>query len=238
VTYGNKANTIMGSSALCENYEDYQLLTSDKLFSLQNLIANTVANLVEFRDNSTGRHVNRTPRYLLALVEQLREENVYAEELYSWDMDIMAPSAQLHDVGKISISDMILKKPGKLTPEEFEIMKTHTQKGVEAIDRMERFGNFSDFLEHAKTIAGTHHEKWDGSGYPRGLMGQNIPLEGRIMAIADVYEALISVRPYKDAYTAEESAKIIIEGSGTHFDPAIIAVFRKLTSAFAVISKH
>jgi len=235
---GNNATAIMGNNALYESYIAYQPSMADKLFGLQNVIASTVADLVEFRDNSTGWHVSRTPRYLQALVEQLREEGVYLEELLSWNMEVILPSAQLHDVGKISISDTILKKPGKLTPEEFEIMKTHAQRGVEAIDRMKRFGIFADFLGHAKTIAGTHHEKWDGSGYPRGLMGNNIPLEGRIMAIADVYEALISVRPYKEAFPAEEAARIIIEGSGTHFDPAIVAVFRKITAVFAAISKY
>jgi putative two-component system response regulator len=140
-------------------------------------------------------------------------------------------------LGKISISDEILNKPGKLTPEEFAIMKTHVEKGVEAIEKMERYGHFADFLKLAKEFAATHHEKWDGSGYPRGLKGQDIPLEGRIMAIVDVYDALISARPYKKAFSAEESARIIIEGSGIHFDPMLVNVFKKITDKFAAIAK-
>ncbi|MCL1809193.1 MAG: HD domain-containing protein [Clostridiales bacterium] len=209
----------------------------DAELGLQNAIANTVADLVEFRDNSTGWHVSRTQKYLKTLVGQMHEDGVYSDEVLSWDMDAILPSAQFHDVGKISISDAILNKPGKLAPEEFEIMKTHVQRGVEAIEKMERFGYFMEFLEHAKTIAGTHHEKWDGSGYPRGLSGLGIPLLGRLMAVVDVYDALTSVRPYKKAFSAEESAQIIINGAGTHFDPAIICVFRKLIDEFAAIAK-
>jgi putative two-component system response regulator len=211
---------------------------TQQVFGLQNAIISTVADLLESRDNSTGSHVFRTQKYLQELVEKLLEDGAYAEELLSWNMDIMLPSAQLHDVGKISISDTILNKPGRLTPEEFEIMKTHAEKGVEAIERMEKFGYFANYLKCAKAFAGTHHEKWDGSGYPRGLMRQNIPLEGRIMAIVDVYDALISTRPYKKAFSAEESARIIIEGAGNHFDPVIIGVFKKLTNEFAYIAKE
>jgi putative two-component system response regulator len=151
-------------------------------------------------------------------------------------MDIALPSAQLHDLGKISISETILNKPGKLTYEVFAIMKTHPQRGVDAIEKMERFGYFADFLKCAKTFAGTHHEKWDGSGYPRGLKGRDIPLEGRIMAIADVYDALISVRSYKEAFPADKAVRIMLEGDGTHFDPTLIEIFKKLTDEFAAIA--
>ncbi|MCL1983196.1 MAG: HD domain-containing protein [Clostridiales bacterium] len=210
--------------------------TTPQVVGFQNVIACTVADLLESRDNSTGWHVSRTQKYLKALVSQLYEDDVYSEEILSWNMDAVLPSAQLHDVGKISISDAILNKPGKLAPEEFEIMKTHVQRGVEAIEKMERFGYFTDFLECAKTIVVAHHEKWDGSGYPFGLSGLKIPLLGRLMAVVDVYDALTSVRPYKAAFSAEESAKIIIDGAGTHFDPAIIGVFVKLIDEFAAIS--
>ena len=211
---------------------------TQQVVSLQNAIISTVADLVEFRDNSTGCHVNRTQKYLQALVEQLIKDGVYADELILWNMDIILPSAQLHDLGKISISDTILNKPGRLTEEEFSIMKTHTKRGVEAIERMERFGYFADFLKYAKSFAEAHHEKWDGSGYPYGLNGLNIPLEGRIMAIADVYDALISARPYKKAFPTEEAVRIIVEGDGTHFDPALIKIFKKLSGEFAAISKN
>ena len=208
-----------------------------QVFGLQNAIIATVADLVEFRDNTTGLHVNRTQKYLEAIIVKLIEDGVYKEEMLTWDLDIIVPSAQLHDVGKISISDTILNKPGRLTYEEQKIMQTHVQKGVEAIEKMERYGYFVDFLGHAKIIAGTHHEKWDGSGYPQGLKGRDIPLAGRIMAIADVYDALITVRPYKEAYSKEKSAKIIIEGAGTHFDPILIKTFEKLSDKFASIAE-
>jgi len=209
---------------------------SQQIFGLQNAIVSTVADLVEFRDDSTGGHIIRTQKYMQALVDQLIKDGVYADKLKLWNMDFILPAAPLHDVGKISISDTILNKPAKLLADEFEIMKTHVKKGVEAIERMERFGFLADFLEYAKAFAGTHHEKWDGSGYPRGLKGQEIPLEGRIMAIADVYDALISERPYKKAFSKEEAERIIIEGSNSHFDPAIVEVFKKLADDFAAIA--
>ena len=150
-------------------------------------------------------------------------------------MDFFLPSAQLHDVGKIAITDLILNKPGKLTPEEFEIMKTHVTVGVAAIEKIMQNAEEHAFLNHAVLIAGTHHEKWDGSGYPKGLKGRNIPLEGRLMAIADVYDALITVRPYKKAFTHEEACKIIEEGAGTHFDPSLVEVFKRVKDDFKMV---
>ena len=207
-----------------------------QVFDLQNAIINNMAELVEFRDVITGQHISRTQKYLIKLMEQLIKDGVYTDELLVWDMNIIALSSQLHDVGKIAISDTILNKSGYLTEEEREIMKTHTQKGVEVIEKIETSTDNSDFLEYAKTFAGTHHEKWDGSGYPCGLSGMNIPLEGRIMAIADVYDALISERPYKRSFSADESAEIIINGSGTHFDPALVNAFNKVKEEFANIA--
>ncbi len=228
--------------AKLQDYSDNLLKMVNKktqqVFGLQNAIISTVAEMLEFRDNETGWHVHRTQFYMKMLIERMIENDIYAEELLTWDLDIVLPASQLHDIGKIAISDTILNKPGKLTAEEFEIMKTHTTKGVEAIERMEAFGYFGDFLEYAKTIAGTHHEKWDGSGYPYGLKGNDIPLEGRIMAIADVYDALMTNRIYKKAYPAEKSNAIIIEGAGVHFDPAIVGAFKQLTAEFEQISKE
>jgi len=212
---------------------------TQQVIELQNSIISAVADLVEFRDDLTGSHVSRTQKYMQMLVEQLIKENVYSDEVLSWEnMDSLMISAQLHDVGKLSINDAILKKPGKLTPDEFEIMKTHVEKGVEVITKMERQKGTHNFMKYAVTIAGTHHEKWDGSGYPRGLMKYDIPLEGRIMAIADVYDALISARAYKKPFTADESARIIIEGSGTHFDPALVGIFNKLSGEFACVANE
>jgi len=207
-----------------------------QVFDLQNAIISNMAEIVEFRDVITGQHISRTQKYLKKLVEQLIKDGVYEDELLVWDMNEILLSSQLHDVGKIAISDTILNKAGNLTEEEREIMKTHTQKGVEVIEKIETSTDNSDFLEYAKTFAKTHHEKWDGSGYPCGLSGMNIPLEGRIMAIADVYDALISERPYKRPFSADESAEIIINGSGTHFDPALVNTFNKVKDEFAAIA--
>ncbi|MDR3278333.1 MAG: response regulator [Oscillospiraceae bacterium] len=208
---------------------------TQEVFDLQNAVLSTVADLVEFRDDVTGGHVSRTQRYLKMLLDEMIRENVYSDEISQWDMNHLLPSAQLHDVGKIAISDLILNKPGKLTAAEFEIMKTHAIVGVEAIKRIQSNAAGQIFLHHAKLIAGTHHEKWDGSGYPLGLHGAGIPLEGRLMAIADVYDALVSPRPYKAPFPAEEARRIIEEGSGAHFDPILVKVFANVADDFAGI---
>ena len=174
----------------------------------------------------------RTQRYLQALTDALVREGIYKEAVSEWDIGFFLLSAQLHDVGKIAISDLILNKPDKLTPEEFDIMKDHVAVGVDAIERIMDNTEEHAFLDHALRIAGTHHEKWDGTGYPIGLKGNNIPLEGRLMAIADVYDALISERPYKKAFTHEETCRIIEEGAGKHFDPVLVEVFRKIEDQF------
>jgi putative two-component system response regulator len=151
---------------------------------------------------------------------------VYGREVAGWDIKLLLQSSQLHDVGKIAISDRILQKPGKLDREEFEEMKKHAAFGVRIIDKIEASASgISDFLQYAKIFAGTHHEKWDGTGYPHGLAGEAIPLQGRIMALADVYDALVSERPYKKAFTHAEAVRIIQDGKGTQFDPALTEVF-------------
>jgi len=215
-----------------ENLEQKVNNKTKEVFNLQNAVLSTVADLVEFRDKLTGGHVTRTKLYLKALMEELIREGHYAEEISDWDMDFFLPSAQLHDVGKIAITDLILNKPGKLDPEEFEIMKTHVTVGVDAITKIMQNTDEHAFLKHAVHIAGAHHEKWDGSGYPLGLKGDKIPLEGRLMAIADVYDALISTRPYKKSFTHEEACKIIEDGSGTYFDPVLIEVFKNAKDEF------
>ena len=206
---------------------------TQEVFNLQYAVLSTVADLVEFRDKTTGGHITRTERYLKALIDELIRNDYYKEEISGWNMDFFLHSALLHDVGKIAISDLILNKPGKLTPEEFEIMKTHVTVGVDAIEKIMQNTAEHAFLRHALYFAGTHHEKWDGTGYPVGLKGENIPLEGRLMAIADVYDALISNRPYKAALTHEEASEIIIKGSGTHFDPVLVDIFRATSDEFA-----
>ena len=210
---------------------------SEEVLDLQNAVFAVVADLVEFRDNPTGRHIVRTQRYLEALVDKLIQNSVYKEKISDWNIGFFIQSAQLHDVGKIAISDLILKKPDKLTPEEFEIMKTHVAEGVNVIERILTCTEKHPFLDHALLICGTHHEKWDGSGYPIGLKGNNIPLEGRLMAIVDVYDALVSSRPYKRPFTHEEACRIIEDSAGSHFDPVLVEVFRDVEKKFACITQ-
>jgi putative two-component system response regulator len=163
----------------------------------------------------------------------LQELGLYREQTQDWDIELMLQSSQLHDVGKIAIADSILNKPGRLTPEEFEEIKRHSAIGVQIIERIEANTSESEFLKYAKVFAGTHQEKWDGTGYPMGLAGEDIPLQGRLMAIADVYDALVSDRPYKKAFTHEEAVRIILEGKGTHFDPVLVDVFEQVADQFA-----
>ncbi|MCL2825790.1 MAG: HD domain-containing protein [Eggerthellaceae bacterium] len=203
---------------------------------LQNAILYIVADIVESRDDMTGSHMDRTQVYLKCLIDALRETSTYSNEVAPWNMDLLLPSSQLHDLGKIAISDAILNKPGKLTHKEYEVMKTHSQIGVDAICRMESVINDSSFLEYAKTFAGTHHERWDGKGYPNGISGEDIPLEGRLLAIVDVYDALVSARPYKKPFSAKRAQKIITDGRGTRFDPLLIDVFETVSDQFAAIA--
>jgi putative two-component system response regulator len=209
-----------------------------QVVELQNSILSTVTEMVEFRDDVTGGHIERTQLYLKLLVDKLLSERIYQEEVSAWNLEFLIPSAQLHDVGKIAISDAILNKPGKLSPEEFEIMKNHASIGEKAIEGIMKTTSENDFLRHAKLFAGTHHEKWDGSGYPRGLKNTIIPLQGRLMAIADVYDALIAARPYKKPLSTQEAERIILEGREKHFDPVLVDLFRELAPQFALIARH
>jgi putative two-component system response regulator len=209
-----------------------------QVVELQNSILNTVTEMVEFRDDVTGGHIERTQRYLKVLVDKLLDEKIYWEEVSTWNLEFLIPSAQLHDVGKIAISDTILNKPGKLSAEEFEIMKRHTIIGEAAIEGIMKTTSENDFLHHAKIFAGTHHEKWDGSGYPRGLKKSAIPLQGRLMAVADVYDALIALRPYKQPLTTQEAERIILEGREKHFDPILADLFQELAPQFAHIAEY
>jgi putative two-component system response regulator len=162
--------------------------------------------------------------------------HTYTEELSRWNIDLLLPSAQLHDLGKIAISDLILNKPGRLTDEEFHIIQTHAEEGERIIDEIISKTNDDGYLYHAKMFAGYHHEKWNGKGYPHHLSGTDIPLQGRIMAIADVYDALVSERPYKKPFTHEKAVEIIKNDSGTHFDPKLVEVFLNVADDFWVQS--
>jgi len=211
---------------------------TEKIIQLQDAILSTVAELVEFRDDNTGGHIDRTQSYIKLLVEKMAERGLYKEAAAIWDLKLLIQSAQLHDVGKICIPDSILNKPGKLTEEEFAIMQSHTLRGKEAILNIINKVDESEFLHQAALMAYTHHERWDGTGYPQGLRGEEIPLHGRLMAIADVYDALISERPYKKPFSHEEAVKIISDGKGTQFDPLLAALFEDFESDFRAISQE
>lgn len=211
-----------------------------------------LATLAEKRDNETGNHLVRTRSYIELLMQDLAELPRFAPELTPRRRELIAKAAPLHDIGKVGIPDHILLKPGRLTPEEFEIMKTHARIGAdaltEAIERVlaAREGEVQaednhyalGFLELAREIAGGHHEKWDGSGYPLGLAGDQIPLSARLMALADVFDALICKRHYKDAFSLEETTRVIQENRGQHFDPDIVDAFLKHVDNFAAIARH
>ena len=202
--------------------------------SVHNATISVIADLVESRDKVTGGHIERTQRYIELLLNELIRTKIYAEETSKLDIDLLLPSAQLHDVGKISISDLVLNKPDKLTDEEFAIIKGHCAEGRRIIDMIMNKTEDDGFLFHARRFAYYHHEKWNGTGYPDKLSGLDIPLEGRIMAIADVYDALVSARPYKKAFTHEEAVEIIKKDSGTHFDPSIVEAFLNIADDFWV----
>ncbi|MCL2415823.1 MAG: HD-GYP domain-containing protein, partial [Defluviitaleaceae bacterium] len=204
---------------------------------LKNAVLETMAELVEERDQTTGSHIDRTMRYLAALLDAMQERGIYEKELAGYDRELILRSSQLHDVGKISVRDSILLKPERLTNEEFEEIKNHTVFGEQVIDRIKTKTADSDFLEYARIFAATHHERWDGGGYPKGLVGEEIPILGRIMAIADVYDALVSERPYKKAFSHEQTVKIIQEGRGIHFDPILTDVFIDINEIFEGISR-
>jgi len=208
---------------------------TEQLQHLQNAIIFGFADMVENRDLVTGGHVERTTRYIKILVDDMIKSGVYAGELVKMDLDLLISSARLHDVGKISISDVILNKPDKLTNEEFAIMKTHAAEGERIIDKIASRTDDAEFFHYAKLFAGYHHERWDGKGYPRGLSGMDIPLQGRIMAIVDVYDALVSTRPYKKGFSHEEAVTIIMESSGKQFDPLIADVFLKASEHFRAV---
>jgi putative two-component system response regulator len=212
--------------------EDIIRERTNSLTRLKNSIVSVLANMVEKRDTITGGHVERTTQYIKLLLDAMMARGVYVDEISGWEYDLAVSSVRLHDIGKIVITDAILNKPDKLTDEEFEIIKTHAIEGEKIIDSIIEESGDEVFLHYAKLFAGYHHEKWDGTGYPRGLKGEDIPLQGRIMAIADVYDALVSKRPYKKAFKHEEAVGIIKNGRGTQFDPLIIDIFLEIEKLF------
>jgi putative two-component system response regulator len=206
--------------------------------AIQDATIHAMASLAETRDSETGNHIRRTQHYVKALAEKLRFNPRFAYFLNDdKTIEMLFKSAPLHDIGKVGIPDRILLKPGRFEPEEFEIMKTHTTLGRDAIIQAEReLGIEMPFLRYAKEIAYSHQEKWDGSGYPEGLSGDDIPISARLMAVGDVYDALISRRVYKDGMAHEEAVRIIGEGKLTHFDPDMVDAFIELQDEFKAIA--
>ncbi len=205
--------------------------------AIQDVTIMAMTSLAETRNNETGNHIRRTQLYVKALAEHLRDHPRFAHVLTDRMFDLLYKSAPLHDIGNIGIPDAILLKPGKLTVEEFEIMKTHTTLGRNAIEEAERrLGMRVAFLSVSKEIAYSHQEKWDGSGYPEGLKGDAIPVSARLMAVADVYDALISKRVYKPAFPHEQACATIVKGRGTHFDPDMVDAFVAIAQDFLRIS--
>ena len=197
----------------------------------------SLATLAEYRDPETGGHIRRTQNFVKALCECLKNYPKYKEFLNTATIDLLYKSAPLHDIGKVGVPDSILLKPGKLTDDEFKEMKRHTVYGRNTILAAEKIlGAQSTFMTFAREIAYTHQEKWDGSGYPEGIKGEEIPLSGRIMALADVYDALTSERVYKSSFSHEKAVQIIIDGKSKHFDPDIVEAFIEITNEFEKIA--
>jgi len=205
---------------------------TSQLRRLQNGIVLVLADMVENRDISTGGHIVRTTAYIKILLDAMIRDGVYGYEMKDWDIDTAISSARLHDIGKIVVSDLILNKPSKLTEEEYEKMKSHAAEGERIIDQIIEQTGEGEFLRHAKLFAGYHHERWDGTGYPHRLSEQGIPLQGRIMTVVDVYDALVSKRPYKAAFTDDEAVEIIMSNAGKHYDPKITDVFYSVKNLF------
>ena len=209
------------------------------LAAIQDVTILAMASLAETRDNDTGNHIRRTQHYVRLLARHLQSHPRFRDFLNDETIDLLFKSAPLHDIGKVGIPDRILLKPGRLTPEEFEIMKTHCQLGRDAIEHAEEQLEVQvSFLHYAKEIAYSHQEKWDGSGYPQGLAGDAIPISARLMAVADVYDALISRRVYKEGMPHAQAIAIICQGRGQHFDPDMVDAFVTLSDQFQAIAQR
>lgn len=194
-----------------------------------------LAKLAESRDPDTGLHLERVQRYARHLAETMAAMGAYGEEIDSDFIQLVYQTSPLHDIGKVGIPDSILLKPGRLTADEFEVMKTHTTLGAETLEAALAHFPQARFLQVARDIALSHHERWDGSGYPHGLAGTAIPLAGRLVAVADVYDALTSRRVYKQAFAHERARQILVEGAGNHFDPILVDAFLKSEPEFLTI---
>ncbi len=219
--YESLSKTIAETVGYLEDVE----AKGEDIAHMQNGLIYVLADMVESRDKNTGDHVRKTAAYARLIMRKMKEKGVYADALTDAFMEDVANSAPLHDVGKIMVSDVILNKPGRLTDEEFAIMKSHTTAGRRVIESAMSLVSDSGYLKEAKNLASYHHERWDGKGYPSGRAGEDIPLSARVMAVADVFDALVSRRSYKEPFPFEKAMDIIREGAGTQFDPQIAMVF-------------
>ena len=212
------------------NLEDLVLDKTEELKVLHQRILETLAAIVEHRDLESGLHIKRVQEFTRILVKHMLTKDLFKRELINLGYEEIISATILHDIGKIGIADSILLKPGKLTPEEFDIIKTHCRIGGEIIDTIAKDGkSIETYLKHCKDIAMYHHERWDGTGYSRTMAGRDIPLSARILSVIDVYDALVSKRCYKDAFSHEKALEIIAEGRGTQFDPDIIDCFLEVS---------
>lgn len=198
---------------------------SVQMVQMQESVIDGMATLIESRDGNTGQHVRNTKRYVAMIVQYMYDHHMHTDEINLDYMTQICNAAPLHDVGKIMISDMILNKPGRFTPEEFAVMQTHSEIGGNIVKDVLGNGTDQELIQMSSDVAHYHHEKWDGTGYPNGLKGEEIPLSARIMAVADVFDALVSKRVYKDAMGIEEAYRILEKDAGTHFDPELVQVF-------------
>ena len=210
---------------------------TQKTKKLQNAMLNTFSGIVEFRDKMNDGHAERVLKYLRKMLEAMLEQGVYKKELETLDPETFISASQMHDIGKIYISEAILNKPSKLNDMEFEEIKKHPAYGLMLINRIrEQLSDEYLLLDYAAIFAESHHERWDGSGYPWGLKGEAIPLAGRLMMLIDVYDALVSTRPHKQPIEHNDAAEEIIQGSGTAFDPTLVEVFKSISGEFAEIA--
>ena len=230
------ADFLEDNNAFLKAEVEYRML---EVQAIQDATIIAMASLAETRDNETGNHIHRTQHYIRLISDKLSFVPKFRDFLSPETKDLLFKSAPLHDIGKVGIPDRILQKPGKLTKEEFEIMKTHTTLDRDAIAAAEtRLKIPSNFLRFAHDIAFYHHERWDGTGYPEKLAGDAIPIAARLMAIADVYDALISRRVYKPPYSHDKAVEMIREERGRHFDPDVVDAFLQITEEFHSVARH
>lgn len=232
-----RVNTHLELKAARDRLQASNRSLGEEIDQIQDVSIRALARLAEIRDPETGNHLRRTQGYVRTLAVALRSHPRFADFLTPHNIDVFVKSAPLHDIGKIGIKDEILLKPGRLTADEWTIMKTHSRLGYEALRQAESEAEKSiEFLSMAKDIAHYHHEKWDGSGYPEGLAGDAIPIAARLMALADVFDALVNPRVYKGAFTLEKARRIISDGRGKHFDPDVVDAFFACEEEFVRIA--